>query len=190
MDYILIGLQHKCPCRHKFSEYKTDFTEIPTERSILISCRCVSFEYIANASGTSDPNYRCKHSLNTHGTRPPYTYCNCTGFRAPFTCTCGESAYKHITLVETKQEREQRGHPTPYKAMGGLTGFSSLVEGRTDNDFLNQPITAMDHPILRAHASLDPNSTEAQSQLRRPGESKPDYYERRYKSFMWYTCTT
>ena len=59
--------------------------------------------------------------------------CNCTGFSAPFTCTCGESAYKHVTLVETKDEREKRGHPTgyatPYQAMGGLTGFSSLAEG-------------------------------------------------------------
>jgi len=59
--------------------------------------------------------------------------CNCTGFSAPFTCTCGESAYNHVTLVETKEERERRGHPTgyatPYKAMGGLTGFSSLAEG-------------------------------------------------------------
>jgi hypothetical protein len=59
--------------------------------------------------------------------------CNCTGFSAPFTCTCGESANKHITLVETKDEREKRGHPTgyatPYQAMGGLTGFSSLAEG-------------------------------------------------------------
>ncbi|CAF3948236.1 unnamed protein product, partial [Rotaria sp. Silwood1] len=47
--------------------------------------------------------------------------------------TCGESANKHITLVETKEEREKRGHPTgyatPYQAMGGLTGFSSLAEG-------------------------------------------------------------
>ncbi|CAF1071821.1 unnamed protein product [Adineta steineri] len=141
-----------------FSEYKTDFAEIPTQRPILISCRCVLFQYVANASGTSDPNYRYKYSRDTHGTRPPYTYCNCTGFRAPFTCTCGESACKHITLVETKQEREERGHPTgygtPYKAMG-----------RPDDDFLNQLITAMDHAILRAYVFLDPNSTEAQSHL-------------------------
>ncbi|CAF4123663.1 unnamed protein product, partial [Adineta steineri] len=41
----------------------------------------------------------------------------------------------------------------------------------------------MDHPILRAHASLDLNSTEAQAQLCRPGESELDYYEHRYKSF-------
>jgi hypothetical protein len=83
----------------------------------------------------------------------------------------------------------------------------------------------MDHPILRAHASLDPHSkyhffeekiiyffpkgAEAQSQLRRPGESELDYYERRYQervnfvfinfkcflsfllatSFSWYSCS-
>ena len=36
-------------------------------------------------------------------------------------------------IVETKKERIARGHPVgqdvPYKAMGGLTGFSSLMEG-------------------------------------------------------------
>lgn len=59
--------------------------------------------------------------------------CNCTGFSSPVTCSCGEPAYRHTTIVETKNDREHRGHPTgyatPYKAMGGLTGFSSLAEG-------------------------------------------------------------
>lgn len=36
-------------------------------------------------------------------------------------------------VVETAKEREDRGHPvgqpTPYAAMGGITGFSSLAEG-------------------------------------------------------------
>ena len=36
-------------------------------------------------------------------------------------------------VVETADEREARGHPlgqaTPYQAMGGITGFSSLAEG-------------------------------------------------------------
>ena len=35
--------------------------------------------------------------------------------------------------VETREEREVRGHPigqaTPYAAMGGITGFSSLADG-------------------------------------------------------------
>ena len=41
--------------------------------------------------------------------------------------------YEHQTIVETRQEREAKGkpvgHDTPYQAMGGLTGFSSLAEG-------------------------------------------------------------
>ncbi|CAF0983493.1 unnamed protein product [Adineta steineri] len=104
MDCIIIGSQHKCLCRNKFSEHKIDFTEIPTERPILISCRCVSFEYVANASDRSDPNCRCKHSLDTYGTRPLYT-------------------------CQKKQCGLLTGYATPYKAMGGLTGFSSLAEG-------------------------------------------------------------
>lgn len=36
-------------------------------------------------------------------------------------------------IVETADEREARGHPlgeaTPYAAMGGITGFSSMAEG-------------------------------------------------------------
>ena len=36
-------------------------------------------------------------------------------------------------IIETKEERLSRGKPVgkdvPYKAMGGLTGFSSLADG-------------------------------------------------------------
>lgn len=36
-------------------------------------------------------------------------------------------------IVETAEEREARGHPlgesTPYAAMGGITGFSSMADG-------------------------------------------------------------
>lgn len=57
----------------------------------------------------------------------------CSGFRSCFTCACGQPAYAHDTVVETKQERLAQGKPVgrdvPYAAMGGLTGFSSLAEG-------------------------------------------------------------
>ena len=50
---------------------------------------------------------------------------------------CGEPCYNHYTLVETREEREARGHPVgadvPYQAMGGITGFSSLAEGNLNN---------------------------------------------------------
>ena len=59
--------------------------------------------------------------------------CSCGGYRTAFTCSCREPAYNHRMIVETKQERIARGHPVgqdnPYKAMGGITGFSSLMEG-------------------------------------------------------------
>ena len=49
------------------------------------------------------------------------------------------------TIIETKSERERRGHPTghdvPYAAMGGITGFSSLAEGymRLDDSGIGAP---------------------------------------------------
>ena len=58
---------------------------------------------------------------------------NCCGFRSSYTCGCGEPYSDHGMIVEGLEEREARGHPvgvaTPYQAMGGLTGFSSLAEG-------------------------------------------------------------
>lgn len=112
-------------------------------------------------------------------------------------------------VIETKAEREARGHPvgmdTPYKAMGGLTGYSSLAEGymRLDpsgqgapsEEFLAQEITAQDHAFLRAAVpsiqahrqakkvtdKLDEDMAERMSAMRRPGESELDYYERRYQ---------
>ena len=49
------------------------------------------------------------------------------------------------TIVETKEERLARGHPVgqdvPYAAMGGITGFSSLMDGymRLDDSGIGPP---------------------------------------------------
>jgi len=48
-------------------------------------------------------------------------------------------------IIENKEERLARGkpvgHDVPYKAMGGLTGFSSLSDGymRLDNSGVGAP---------------------------------------------------
>lgn len=64
---------------------------------------------------------------------PTATCQNCAGFKSSYTCGCGEPYTRHEMIIETKEEREERGHPVgrdnPYQAMGGLTGFSSLAEG-------------------------------------------------------------
>lgn len=66
---------------------------------------------------------------------------------------------------ETKEERISKGKPIGqeilYKAMGGITGFSSLMDGymRLDStgigalpeEALNRPITMNDHPFLRGN---------------------------------------
>ena len=49
------------------------------------------------------------------------------------------------TIIETKEERITRGHPVgqdvPYAAMGGITGFSSLMDGymRLDDSGIGPP---------------------------------------------------
>lgn len=118
-------------------------------------------------------------------------------------------------IVETAEEREARGHPlgeaTPYAAMGGITGFSSLAEGYMRLDpsgagappkgYLEQSITSSDHPFLRANVQsikahqmkkkaagiqgpddeIFDDITERVSQMKRPGEDDMAYYERRYQ---------
>ncbi len=84
--------------------------------------------------------------------------------------------------------------------MGGITGFSSLADGylrldpsgrgKPGSEFFDSPISNNDHPFLRqiAHNDMARNqrgelepTPEAQSAMRRPGESELDYYERRYQ---------
>ncbi len=72
---------------------------------------------------------------------------------------------------ETAEERSARGHPIGqpcvFQAMGGLTGFSSLLSGMARMDAsggpmantltqeeLDAPITENDHPVLRAHNAM------------------------------------
>ena len=107
----------------------------PMPQAPVIRTVDVNMRWITTAHGhrTNVKKVRFSVSLVVDGCAAFHSDCNCNGFSAPFTCTCGESANKHTTLVETQEERERRGHPTgyatPYKAMGGLTGFSSLAEG-------------------------------------------------------------
>ncbi|VDP85004.1 unnamed protein product [Echinostoma caproni] len=117
--------------------------------------------------------------------------------------------------TETVTERHARGRPIgkpcPYQAMGGLTGFSSLASGigRMDEtgaggllteEELNAPITSNDHPFLRSQAQTvyayklaqndiegaERERPEVEFQMRRPGESELDFYERRYQERVSY----
>ncbi|XP_013388341.1 protein FAM221A [Lingula anatina] len=173
MDCKLIGPETPCFCTHRYRQHKTDFQTIPAERPILLpckvkGCKCSSYHYVP-LNGTQPIRCSCKHYADDHSEVGAYKCrkdgCKCPGFKSSFTCGCGEPTYVHHMVTETKEERLARGHPVgedvPYQAMGGLTGFSSLMDGymRLDPsgagappiEFLDQPITSADHPFLKAN---------------------------------------
>ncbi|VCW96628.1 unnamed protein product [Gulo gulo] len=209
MDCKLVGPETLCFCTHRYKQHKTDFETIPQQRPISLPCRvsrcgCRAYLYVP-LNGTQPIRCRCKHFADQHSAAPGFL-CNacskCSGFHSCFTCACGQPAYAHDTVVETKQERLAQGKPVgqdvPYAAMGGLTGFSSLAEGymRLDDsgigapsiEFLDSPVTAMDHPFLKAFQASSSSSpltdvgTSSQvSSLKRPEEDDMAFFERRYQ---------
>ncbi|KAJ7322414.1 hypothetical protein JRQ81_018701 [Phrynocephalus forsythii] len=215
MDCKLVGPETPCFCTHRYKQHKTDFDIIPKERPISVPCKvsrclCRSFNFVP-LNGTQPIRCRCKHFADQHSPMPgfPCSTCSkCSGFHSCFTCGCGQPAYAHETVVETKEERLAQGKPVgkdvPYAAMGGLTGFSSLAEGymRLDDsgigapsaEFLDGPVTSTDHLFLRAFQGpsssmgaqsqlTDGTSTALQvSSLRRPEEDDMAYFERQYQA--------
>ncbi|XP_028645919.1 protein FAM221A isoform X1 [Grammomys surdaster] len=214
MDCKLVGPETLCFCTHRYKQHKTDFETIPQQRPIdlpcrVSGCRCKAYHYVP-LNGTQPIRCRCKHFADQHSAAPGFT-CNacskCSGFHSCFTCACGQPAYAHDTVVETRQERLAQGKPVgqdvPYAAMGGLTGFSSLAEGymRLDDsgigapsvDILDSPVSAMDHPFLRAMHTPSTSSPQPLaggnevgpstqlSSLRKPEEDDMAYFERQYQ---------
>ncbi|XP_060012050.1 protein FAM221A isoform X7 [Lagenorhynchus albirostris] len=195
----------------RYKQHKTDFETIPQQRPISLPCQvtgcpCRAYLYVP-LNGRQPIRCRCKHFADQHSAGPGFM-CNacsqCSGFHSSFTCACGQPAYAHYTVVETKEERlAQRkpvGRDVPYAAMGGLTGFSSLAEdymrlddsgiGAPSGEFLDSPVTAMDHPFLKAFQASSSSSPETLtdvgtssqvSSLRKPEEDDMAFFERRYQ---------
>ncbi|XP_019507575.1 PREDICTED: protein FAM221A isoform X2 [Hipposideros armiger] len=211
MDCKLVGPETLCFCTHRYKQHQTDFETIPQQRPICLPCRVTGCQCRAYAfvplNGAQPIRCRCKHFADQHSVAPSFP-CNacskCSGFHSCFTCACGQPAYAHDTVVETKQERLAQGKPVgrdvPYAAMGGLTGFSSLAEGymRLDDsgigapsaEFLDSPVAATDHPFLKAFQAASSSSPETLtdvgtsskvSSLRRPEEDDMAFFERRYQ---------
>uniref|UniRef100_A0A3Q3BAN8 Protein FAM221A n=1 Tax=Kryptolebias marmoratus TaxID=37003 RepID=A0A3Q3BAN8_KRYMA len=124
----------------RYKQHKTDWEVVPSERPLALPCRvggchCSAFLYVPRL-GSNPVRCRCKHLPQDHSeaTDRVCNKCNnCSGFQSPYTCGCGQPCSAHQTLVETKPERQARGQPVgrdvPYAAMGGLTSFSSLLDG-------------------------------------------------------------
>ncbi|XP_046953432.1 protein FAM221A isoform X2 [Lynx rufus] len=175
MDCKLVGPETLCFCTHRYKQHKTDFETIPQQRPISLPCRvtgcqCRAYLYVP-LNGAQPIRCRCKHFADQHRAAPGFM-CNacskCSGFHSCFTCACGQPAYAHDTVVETKQERLAQGKPVgqdvPYAAMGGLTGFSSLAEGYMRLD---------DSGIVGTSGQV--------SSLKRPEEDDMAFFERQYQ---------
>ncbi|XP_046846280.1 protein FAM221A-like [Xenia sp. Carnegie-2017] len=206
LDCKLIGPETLCFCRHRYKQHKTDLDDIPIDRPILLpcrvpGCRCSSYHYVP-LNGSQPIRCVCKHYSDDHSVSKPYKClkgCSCKRFWSAFTCSCGNPAHAHKTIVETKDEREARGHPVgddvPYAAMGGITGFSSLAEGymrlddsgigRLSRDQLEKPIGSEDRSFIRAHYNMASMSLEERNNLQDRGMTKEEidmaHFEKRYQ---------
>nr|XP_023400117.1 LOW QUALITY PROTEIN: protein FAM221A [Loxodonta africana] len=211
IDCKLVGPETLCFCTHRYKQHKTDLEMMPQQHPISLPCRvtgcqCRAFLYVP-LNGPQPIPCRSKHFADQPNAAPGFicpACSKCSGFHSCFTCACGQPAYTHETVVETKQERLAQGKPVgqdvPYAAMGGLTGFSSLAEGymRLDDsgigvpsvEFLDSPITAMDHPFLKAFQAsssssqakpTDEGTSSQVSYLKRPEEDDMAFFERRYQ---------
>ncbi|XP_047137338.1 protein FAM221A isoform X1 [Hydra vulgaris] len=141
-----VGPETKCFCEHRYKQHITDFINLPSTRPIKIPCNalgcgCKAYFYVP-PNGTQLLRCKCKHSTNEHSNsgkkKCVKVGCLCQQFCTAYSCGCGMGADKHKMIIETKKERQLRGMPVgydvPYKAMGGLTGFSSLADGYTRLD--------------------------------------------------------
>ncbi|KAG9280044.1 protein FAM221A [Astyanax mexicanus] len=201
IDCKLIGPETPCFCSHRFKQHQTDFEELPEETPIALpcrvqGCRCGSYQYV-HRSGSQPVRCRCKHLPSDHSEAAHHLCwkCNtCTGFLSPYTCGCGEPGHAHVTLVETRAQREARGLPVgmdmPYAAMGGLTGFSSLAEGYLRLDPSGSGLSPHDvSQPSQAEPGTAPEGaygayralSETSKDLKQTGEDVMGYNERRHK---------
>jgi len=140
-----VGPSSKCFCGHKFRDHDAGNKQKKVFCK-MARCRCKLFEYIP-IRGSQDLKCHCKHSYKMHNisTRTcnkqhPVTKnkCCCDGFFSSFGCSCGQPFSSHRTLFESRAERQRAGKRVDNlamgtgagcPAMGGVTSFSSLIDG-------------------------------------------------------------
>ncbi|XP_065174736.1 protein FAM221A-like [Sycon ciliatum] len=155
MDCKLVGPETPCFCGHRYKAHRSDYNDLPPHPIPVPcqerGCRCRSYRYLPSVVGTQPPRCTCKHTAEEHDARAPHACkrsgnaCACRAYRTSYRCECGHTTADHAMIVETREERLERGKPVgkvvPYAAMGGITGFSSLIDGyrRLDDSGIGAP---------------------------------------------------
>jgi len=135
-DCKLIGPETKCHCQCRYKNHVTDVTDPNAKGARKLKCKrcsCKGFMYVWS-QGPRQIKCGCKHDAEVHDPgRLNCLKCSCKKFHSSYRCSCGETHDQHKIVVETKEERlaagKPVGHDVPYIAMGGITGFSSLIDG-------------------------------------------------------------
>lgn len=139
MDCRSIGPSSPCFCGHRYKNHATD----NHNKKIFCKqagCACALYDYVP-IRGTQDCKCTCKHSYDVHNVtgkrKCKQGGCACAGFHTSLSCSCRDQYGVHQTVFETREERQAAGRPVDnlagggqgYEALGGLTSFSSLVDG-------------------------------------------------------------
>eukprot|EP01083_Nonionella_stella_P069515 185338_1 len=138
MECRAVGPVSKCFCTHRYRDHETDNKEKRMFCRIK-RCPCRLFDYVP-VRGCQDIKCHCKHSYSEHDSGSKFCKretCSCGGFMSSFGCACGETYSNHETIFETKEERRANGRAVDnlcgggegYAALGGITNFSSLIDG-------------------------------------------------------------
>ena len=142
MDCKLIGPETKCICQCRYKSHLTDVKDVESVDSRRLPCRrcaCRGFRFVFS-NGPRQIKCKCKHDAEVHRPVAPNKCirCPCPAYSSTYRCGCGETFDQHRLVVESKLERKAAGKPVgqdvPYQAMGGITGFCSLMDGHSRPD--------------------------------------------------------
>ena len=126
-----IGPSSMCFCKHRYRNH--NFDNVTNKKVNCKNCKCKLFNYIP-VHGSMDIKCNCHHSYEDHD--PVSKKClkckSCTKFSSNYTCDCGIPYDKHITLIETRKERMEKGKTVDdgnnlVAGIGGLNSFNSIV---------------------------------------------------------------
>jgi hypothetical protein len=180
VDCHLVGPATRCFCTHVYRSHATDNW---ADRNVFCrakGCRCKRFEYVP-VHGTFRIKCRCKHFFDEHrvteGHKCKHPGCTCDAFYSPMSCSCGDKCDAHTTIIESREERMALGKPVDnigdggagYEALGGITGFGSLIDGADRLDSSARPVTL--EPIVTAAAA--PPSTSGHLPPLRTSDRSP-----------------
>ncbi|KAH3757672.1 protein FAM221A [Pelomyxa schiedti] len=184
MDCRLIGPSSKCFCTHAYRSHSVDTPDKKVFCKVK-GCTCKLYEYIP-CHGSFRIKCSCKHFFDEHSPagrkKCLKTGCTCMAFYSPTSCSCGQHWDEHVTVFETRQERMESGRPVDnlggggegYAALGGITNFSSLLDGVDRLDASG--IGCISEPPRLCHGS--PPSTGAQMPVKLTQEEEFAIYER------------